>query len=71
MMSQVTIGDGFDTTLVLDCGCTMRSNSEAEKPLVGWYFSCHLHSPHEGYDPDDGLPLYDRNRKVIEVRSER
>lgn len=63
--------DGFNTILVLDCGCKLRLN-DFSKYLsfgLGDWFSCPsgLHSAIYKYDSSDGSPVYNRDRKVVRV----
>lgn len=65
------IDDGFNTTVVLDCGCEMRVNVDDLRGYnVGDWFGCQRHSEMYGYDPNYGDPLVERDKRVTEVRRE-
>jgi hypothetical protein len=68
----MTAHDGYDLTVILDCGDTMRLSSIPgwRDPERGDYYACSSHSPVYGYDPQTGEPLHERDRQVIEVRRE-
>lgn len=60
--------DGYDTTIVLDCGCEMRLNlGDDPRFKVGDFFGCQQHSEPFGFDPKYGTPLVERDRRVTEV----
>lgn len=66
--------DGFNTTVKLDCGCTLRLNGDPGHPVTnaGDYWSCSTpgHSATVGYDPDDGSAKLDRDRRAVEVETD-
>lgn len=67
--------DGFDTTVVRDCGCTLRVRQrDSVFPLPVWnvgdWLSCPVHSAAVGFDQATGDPILNRDKRVIEVRYE-
>ena len=70
--TALMFNDGYDTTIVLNCGDMIRLSSVPglPDPERGDYWSCSTHSPVYGYDPQTGDPQYERDRQVIEVRRE-
>lgn len=66
--------DGYNTTVVLSCGDTIRLNIQPDTLVpaaVGHYASCSKHSAIIGYDPQYGEPEYERDVRIVEVRSDR
>lgn len=70
---EALLSDGFDLTVELDCGDTLRLRElpdEGANPQRGDYFSCSKHSQQYGFDPATGEAEYERDRQAVEVRRE-
>ncbi len=63
--------DGYDTTVVLDCGHVVRLNTVPGLPDLapGDWCSCFFDSAIYEYDRYGG-PKYERDRRVTQVRRE-
>lgn len=74
MTDVATINDGYNRTVVLDCGCESRLNVQPGymEPKVGDFWPCwtNQHSAVWQYDERTGDPIFDRDRRCTEVRIE-
>lgn len=61
--------DGYNTTVVLDCGDSFRLNVQDgyPPPRVGDWWSCGVHSATYDYDPRTGEPNLERDHQAVEV----
>jgi len=63
--------DGYNTTVVLDCGCTFRLNlGPDDEWMVDYYASCPTgqHSEIREYDQRTGDPIYERDRLTVAIQ---
>lgn len=64
--------DGFDLTVVLDCGDWFRQRDVPglPNPKIGDYYACSTHSEVHSFDHATGDANYERDIRVVEVRRE-